>query len=605
MPRKRVRPQKESIVDLFGDVVQDRASYLYSIAGDEDEALRLARERAPRPDPANANSGPRPEAADAEADADAEPAPVRPRPISPLGRRDRPRKAPADRAAPAASLPETVPEIAPVAGEGDSYVAGGADGPARSERHLERLHRARVARARASQTLESRPRDAWPDLEDDRGLWSAVTIVHGALSVLSLGLYRPWMKTETRRVLWSHVQADGERLEYLGTGAQLFRGLMMALMLLALIVAAAWTGAAVLGLMSLEALDGALAETRIDLDSPVGMALPLLAAMAAPALIALLLISPLLPLAAFRGRRYRLSRTRWKGVRFGMEGGGWRLMGLGLLWTPLVIASAGLLWPVWRWIREARMTRAMRWGGEPFRFEGGPWPLLLHWLPAWGFLAALATVIAVPAAREAAGLGDLPGLVARLGPLSLIAIALLTILTVTLLLANYRAAEIRLTTAARRLGEARAECSFSVWHMVDSYMAVSRKNLWPGILVWLLIAAVAAIPMIGAVGAEQENPTAGGIVEGLGEALEAQLFGGFHSWRAQGLVLMALVIDYFLSAVFTLWLWTYVYQRRRTEHLLASITLRDVHTLDAVRGRARQRDLEAEGMEEALDLFSF
>ncbi|SFI85653.1 DUF898 family protein [Albimonas pacifica] len=593
MPRKRVRPEKESIVDLFGDVVQDRESYLYSIAED-DEALRLAREPAPRRDPANANA-PAETAPDQAAPAPAE----RPRPISPLGRRDRPRKAPG---APAAPEPAVAPssDLSPAEG----FAAAAPGGAAQARRHLERLQRARLARARAEQTSGAHARDAWPELLDDRGLWSAVTVVHGALSVLSLGLYRPWMKTETRRVLWSNVQADDEPLEYLGTGAQLFRGLMMALILLGGIVALAWVAAAALGLMSLEALDGALSGSALELESPVRAALPLLAAMAAPALIALLLISPLLPLAAFRGRRYRLSRTRWKGVRFGMEGGGWSLMGLGLLWTPLILASAGLLWPVWRWLREARMTRAMRWGGEPFAFEGGPLPLLLHWLPAWGFLAALGALIAVPGARELAGLGDLPAVAARLGPLTLIALALLILMTATLLLANYRAAEVRLTTRARRLGGAWAECDFSVWHLVDSYMAVSRKNLWPGILVWLLIAAVAAIPMIGAMGAELENPDSGGLVEGLGDALDEKLFGGFHSWRAQGLVLMALVIDYFLSAVFTLWLWTYVYQRRRTEHLLASITLRDVHRLDAVRGRARQRDLEAEGMEEALDLFA-
>ncbi|WP_339949717.1 DUF898 family protein [uncultured Albimonas sp.] len=594
-----MRSEKESIVDLFGDVVQDRASYLYSIAEDEDEALRLAREPAPRPDPANANG-------DLPAPAPA-PAPERPRPTSPLGGRARPRRAPADAAAPGSTAPgATAPDpgsdtVEAKGGEGHSAMAAG--GSAQSARHLDRLRRARLARARAEQSATSPPRDAWPDLKDDRGLWSAVTIVHGALSVLSLGLYRPWMKTETRRVLWSHVEADGERLEYLGTGAQLFRGLMLALILLGGVIALAWLAAATLGMMSLELVSGALQGTQVDLDNPVGAALPLLGAIAAPALIAALMIAPLLPLAAFRGRRYRLSRTRWKGVRFGMDGGGWGLMGLGLVWTPLVIASGGLLWPVWRWLRERRMTRAMRWGGEPFGFEGGPLPLLLRWLPAWGFFAALVAVVVVPAAREALGLGDLPAAVARLGPLALIALGLLVIMTGVLLLAVYRAAEIRLTTAARRLGGARAECTFSVWHLVDSYMAVSRKNLWPGILVWALIAAVAAIPMIGAIGAEVENPGEGGIIEGMGEALSEQIFGGFHSWRAQGLVLMAIVIDYFLSAVFALWLWTYVYMRRRTEHLLASITLRDAHLLDAVRGRARERDLEAEGMEEALDLF--
>ena len=43
--------------------------------------------------------------------------------------------------------------------------------------------------------------------------------------------------------------------------------------------------------------------------------------------------------AIYRARRYRLTRTIWRGVRFGMEGSGWSyswrasLWGLGVLFT--------------------------------------------------------------------------------------------------------------------------------------------------------------------------------------------------------------------------------------------------------------------------------
>ena len=54
---------------------------------------------------------------------------------------------------------------------------------------------------------------------------------------------------------------------------------------------------------------------------------------------------PIIFYARYRARRYILARTRWRGVRFGMEQGAWGYAWRAILHWLITIASAGLLWP--------------------------------------------------------------------------------------------------------------------------------------------------------------------------------------------------------------------------------------------------------------------
>ena len=643
MARRRTRKDPEPIADLFGDVVQDRPSFLYSLdEGAGDAPMSLNHAQAHPPPPANENG----DATDAAgkppaAERDAASAP-RPRPeegarkrLSPFGRSPAetgPRTEPdlsADPAlrpappAPPHGSPAAIPSAAARAArtaraEENDVVATMRSDDAFSHaaiQHAERLRRARAARAAAESGLSALPREALPEYKDDKGLLSAVTVTHGAISVLTLGLYRFWMKTQTRRILWAHTEVDGARLEYTGRGSELFVGFAIAMACLAVVFGAVGFGGAFLGL------------------SLLGGGAAGIGGWAMTAGVALLLLSPLMQYAAFRGRRYRLARTRWKNIRFGMEGSGWSVAGLWLVWAPVVAATAGLAWPIWRWMREARMSRAMRWGDAAFEFHGRPWPLLVNWLPFWTLAGGVAAVAASSELRALLGLDDPAALLLAYGPLAIVATVLLLALGLALAWANYRAAETRLFMNARSLAGARIRCTFSMWHIVDAYMAVSRRNFWPGIAIYVMIFAVTSIPMVAASRVEMEDPAAGSIMEqvdlkGLeelradhllsldltafpalqGPALNAvadSLFEGFHTWRAQGLAMMAMAIDYFLSATFMLWLWTYVFVRRRHEHLCDSITVQDVNRLEPVRQRAADREAAGEGLDDAFDLGLF
>ena len=57
--------------------------------------------------------------------------------------------------------------------------------------------------------------------------------------------------------------------------------------------------------------------------------------------------------AIYRARRYRLTRTVWRGVRFWMSGSGWAYAGRSLLWGLGTVVTLGLLLP-WR---EAALER--------------------------------------------------------------------------------------------------------------------------------------------------------------------------------------------------------------------------------------------------------
>lgn len=50
------------------------------------------------------------------------------------------------------------------------------------------------------------------------------------LTVLTLGIYRFWGKTRTRRDTIGHIEAFGDRFEYSGTGGELFFGFLKALL---------------------------------------------------------------------------------------------------------------------------------------------------------------------------------------------------------------------------------------------------------------------------------------------------------------------------------------------------------------------------------------
>jgi len=59
-----------------------------------------------------------------------------------------------------------------------------------------------------------------------------VVLNHGAVSVLTVGFYRFWMKTWLRKLIWSKISVDDDALEYTGTAVELLVGTLIAVIIL-------------------------------------------------------------------------------------------------------------------------------------------------------------------------------------------------------------------------------------------------------------------------------------------------------------------------------------------------------------------------------------
>ena len=177
--------------------------------------------------------------------------------------------------------------------------------------------------------------------------WSltGLSIINVLLIVLTLGIYWFWARSEYRRRMWQMVRVNGEPLEYTGTGGELIIGYLK-LFFFVMLPAFATVVAA---------------ELVLGPESPLAVVL----------MLVLYIGFFFLFLAGiYRANRYILTRTRWRGIAFGLEKGaiGYAWMSI---WTALLTGlTLGWLLP-WRVTAlRRRLTDAMRFGSLPFRFEG-------------------------------------------------------------------------------------------------------------------------------------------------------------------------------------------------------------------------------------------
>src|SRR3712207_1291755 len=129
-------------------------------------------------------------------------------------------------------------------------------------------------------------------------------LVRGSLlQIPTAGFYRFWLVTDIRRHLWGNTRIGREALEYTGTARELLIGFMIALAVLAPVYVAYF----VAGL----AAEGVQAFASVPL---------------------FLVLHVFGHYAAYRARRYRATRTVFRGVRFWMTGSAWTYAGKAVLW---------------------------------------------------------------------------------------------------------------------------------------------------------------------------------------------------------------------------------------------------------------------------------
>ena len=247
----------------------------------------------------------------------------------------------------------------------------------------------------------------------------AIYLRHLALMILTLGWSRFWGRTRLRRYLWNHFAILGDRFEYRGRGIELFVGFVLVLVILG-----CWAGLVWL-------VWHFVLEKR---------------AMPGFGLIDLFYLSvafigfPLAYVGQYAGLRYRLSRTRWRGIRGSLGGSAWGYGAMAALLTAANAMTAQLMTPLVSvnlarprlsnaGIGTLRLEFAGRAGDIYGRYIGYYFLNIFLWIVAF---AGAAAVIGVGGARLGIDLDKLQTLFAKPGLFTLLAIVIAVLVVYTL-----------------------------------------------------------------------------------------------------------------------------------------------------------------------------
>jgi uncharacterized membrane protein YjgN (DUF898 family) len=161
------------------------------------------------------------------------------------------------------------------------------------------------------------------------------------LTLVTLGIYTPWARTTKRGYLWKQVEIGGDRLDYTGTGKELFFGYLKVL------------GCYVVFFLIPQGV-GRIAR-------PAGLALQLLGVLA---------VAVVLPFAVYWSRRYLLGRTRWRGIRFGLAGEARDFAKIWFVSGLLTVVTLGLYGPIFSNRVYGALIRNTRYGSAAFTYDG-------------------------------------------------------------------------------------------------------------------------------------------------------------------------------------------------------------------------------------------
>jgi len=409
------------------------------------------------------------------------------------------------------------------------------------------------------------------DFAGDRGRLFGLALVTGIFTVLTLGFYRFWMKTRLRRFYWSAIRPGGVPLEYLGQPLEKLLGFLIAVVFLAFYI----------GIVNLVLMFASFA---------------LFHGNATAYALSFIGLLPLVFYARYRARRYLLARTRWRGIRFGLEPGAWGYAARGLFYLVLTIASAGLLWPLMTFRMEKYRADRTYYGSLSLH-QHGSWTMLyrpfLH--VALPMIASLA-ILAVTWARLGVpfdGANPLAFLEAVFDDegaggeaLRFLPLLIITLPWTLFGLLHYRVHGFRLMAAHKSAGDLRFRALPRTGRMLWIYgsgYTLTYFLLSFGIGVLLVAGLVILMPIM--------------LGTGLGD-MSVDALGELPLWLGTAVSIV------FYFAIFILWgVFEHVFVTLpRLRHYAETLTLVGGAGLPGVGQRARDEFSEAEGFAEALDL---
>jgi uncharacterized membrane protein YjgN (DUF898 family) len=187
-----------------------------------------------------------------------------------------------------------------------------------------------------------------------RGYLFRLALKNAFLTLLTLGIYRFWAKTRIRRYFWSNARIGDEAFEYTGLPSELLIGFLIAVAVL---------------------LPLTLIYTGITFYWNTD---PVISGTVEAAYYVILVL--LFQFAFYRMWRYRLSRTTWRGIRFGLDGSALEYTLRAGAWLVLTLVTLGFAYPWMSVALKQYLWRHVRFGNSVFTIQASGLRLLKYWL---------------------------------------------------------------------------------------------------------------------------------------------------------------------------------------------------------------------------------
>ena len=403
------------------------------------------------------------------------------------------------------------------------------------------------------------PADGARFLGDEKAFWRLLR--RGAVLLLvTLGIYRFWLATDVRRSLWNHTVIAGDYLEYIGTARELLVGFLIAIVLLVpinIVLFLTTLSSSVLGQIA-----GALT---------------------------LAVLGLLGQFAVYRARRYRLTRTLYRGIRFHQTGAAWRYAVCAIFWWSMIGLTLGLAYPWAQASLERFKLRNTHYGDLQGEFVGSGTRLFLRGVLFWmvvvgplllGLVAAVGQVDwdAFGGAMRRGG-DDVMSRIEGVAPALVVAALSVawSLIAIALLYPAFQAMVLRWWLSGLRFGALTVTSRLSTRAVYRLY----GRFAWLALLaaIALGIAAFIAVALIGALEAWLGKNT-------LTELLQTAILIGCY-------VVVALAYSTIYQATVKLRLWQQGFQ---------SIELAGTEVLDGVKATGASGSAVGEGLADALNV---
>jgi uncharacterized membrane protein YjgN (DUF898 family) len=390
-------------------------------------------------------------------------------------------------------------------------------------------------------------------------------MIRGAfLQTITLGIYRFWLTTDARRFLWANTEIEGDSLDYTGTATELLIGFLIALAILVPVYV---------------------------LFAIAGLELGIYSQIAGVVAFAFLTIFG--QYALYRARRYRLTRTVYRGIRFNQDGSAFVYALLVMAWVIPVLLTLGLAYPFAQANLERYKLRHTLYGDLRGGFSGSGASLfgrgLIMWLVTVGpFIVA--TVVSALGVDWAALANDVVGdrfddfdqAAASHPGLGILLIVVASafawaIVAAVVLLPAFQGMVTKWWLAGLRFGEVTVATSLRKRQFYGVYV----RYLLVSIAVVLVFALVVAVIVLGLAGT---LPTMADIARPTAQ-----------------LSIVAASVAFYLVMALALWVcWQVVVKLAIWRMMVDSLTFADFATLARVRAGGEAASAVGEGLADAL-----